>query len=227
MICFYDSKSYGQTEIAEINQNKVVQIKQILKSEIDYDEFTLNGKVVSGFYQAAIGHPYFQSNSWRKGSVFFDGKKYENVYLKFNLETNQLICRIDKENASYSVELFRDKVSGFTIENEEFQKIYSSKEKNKFSFFYVISQGKANYLVEYKKYRNNPGNGTMAEYIEKHTNYVLYNGKLKKFKSKNTLINALEDKKEKIKEYIQAKELIVNQSDVYQIKLLFEYYNNL
>lgn len=76
------------------------------------------GREHTGYPQKLTGTPYYNSNDWQKGTVVFNGRLYEGVNLKYDLITDQLI--VLHPNNFFAVTLFPEKVSSFTIGNDQF-----------------------------------------------------------------------------------------------------------
>lgn len=93
--------SYSQSEEIEFNQ-----AVEILRAESDsvfrtYDEL-VNGRV---YYQKnlyAANHPFFLSYDWIASDIMINGTTHQNEFLKYNIETNELILRAKLSNGSIS-----------------------------------------------------------------------------------------------------------------------------
>lgn len=64
------------------------------------------------------GYPYFGENSRRKGTVFYDGVGYKNVYLYYDLVTGQVVIN-DVYNV-FKIALINELIDSFSIEDHFF-----------------------------------------------------------------------------------------------------------
>lgn len=64
------------------------------------------------------GYPYFGENSRRRGTVYYDGVLYKNVFLYYDLVTGQLVMN-DTYNV-FKIALFNELVDSFSIEDHFF-----------------------------------------------------------------------------------------------------------
>src|SRR5687767_13199459 len=66
-------------------------------------------------------HPYFFSEDWIMGDVFYDGEYFENVPLMYDLASGQLLT--EHVSSGHALQLVRDKLTHFSISGHYFEKI--------------------------------------------------------------------------------------------------------
>ncbi|NJM15806.1 MAG: hypothetical protein HC896_10975 [Bacteroidales bacterium] len=81
----------------------------------------VNGKLLHNKYRNANGHPYFGENAFSVGSIKINNAAYQNVLLKLDLLTNDVILQHPSHYLS-NIELVLNKntVEYFTLQNKKF-----------------------------------------------------------------------------------------------------------
>lgn len=148
------------------------------------------------------GHPYFLSPEWRNGSVTYEGLRYDNVQLIYDLVNNKVLTH--QFNTLTKIELILDKIDAFTIENHSF--IYAS---NKDSigkllpngFYDRLENGNASLYVKRKKevLENLSSDRVIREYIDRNVYYIIVNNAVFAIKTEKDMFKALNSKKADIK----------------------------
>jgi hypothetical protein len=116
-------------------------IKQEVDKLMGYQASIYNGPKFFGYpsyYKET--HPFFNSNIPGIGSIQYDGKYYEGIYLLYD-EYKDIVVLSDQ---SRLIELNTDKITKFTINGSQFvhiDKLYNLKD-NKYDLYEFLEDGK-------------------------------------------------------------------------------------
>lgn len=148
-----------------------------------------NGKRYYNIYKSSEdNHNLFTSPNFLKGDVVYDGASFFNINLKYNLFNDQLIFKPDGDKGFINIELIRDKVLSFKLNDHHFINSKTLKENNNLISGYLEVIYNTPSLKLYAKRKK-----TVTERIRQNklvylfTNepifYLLHNGKLSEIKS--------------------------------------------
>lgn len=157
-------------------------------------------------------HPYFKAQSFVIGSLNYEGELYFNLNMRYNLHEQEIILKIQNRNSTnVIIKLFKDKVSGFTIDGHRFVKVsgVDSNNDNIFGFYEVAFSNEIFLLlIKHKKNKTDSyENGFMyAEFINAKNEYIiLFKGNYTQIKSKKDIIQLFPKLKEKINNFYKIK----------------------
>ena len=188
--------------------------------------------VSAKFARLVEGTPYFR-DEWMKGNVILNGGvQYPGIYFKLDLFDNEVHYRDQKGNDMIATSriqkvLLFDSVSQqvFNFINGEF--IQSNHRVR--GWYEVLSQGKVWLFKKYNKQlqESKPyGSATIEQSIfTSNSYYVLYNGTCTEIKKMKDLPGILDDKKDKIAQYIKTNNLS-GKTDA-DFENVINYYNGL
>lgn len=183
------------------------------------------------------GSPLLTEN-WLPGTVDFANGKTAAATLNYNLYGDELLFKTPKDSI---VQAFVDPVKSFSIkgitleESDQTDMTFSSgfpavDDQTAKTFYQVVGDGKIKLLRCYKKkvleskdFASQIGTKT---FVNANSYYLFANNQITKIKpSQKTILAALNDKADKIQEYVKANSVNFK-SDVALAKL-FGYYNSL
>lgn len=96
--------------------DSLVPLLSCLEHYYGTDGLLANGRLYDPANTRAARHPYFLADEWAEGAVYVKGKCFSSLYLKYNLETGQLILKQELQNgASANVALTKVLVDSFRI----------------------------------------------------------------------------------------------------------------
>lgn len=169
------------------------QLQQGLINGREYNRYTT-------FF--ARGIPYFKTDSLTVGSIEFDGKKYENVPLLYDQVMDEVV--INNYDRSNFVRLVRPRVQWFSVLGSSFINLNGVDKKLTDGYYEVLYEGKIKlYKKDKKEIIDDARMGQDIQKVIKSTiNYYLdKDGKYSSVRSVSSLISALEDKEEDLKQF--------------------------
>ncbi|WP_299248042.1 hypothetical protein [uncultured Aquimarina sp.] len=173
-------------------------------------------------------HSFFLTDDVVTGSILYDNQVYYDVDMKYNLETDNLLIALKSGAVTSILELIRDKVDRFTIEDYSFIRIDGFEENNSVinGFHQVLLKNDTYSLLKrYQKIRrkkigNVGDNKLYFEFITKNTYVLFANGHYKRINSKGDVIKMYPTLKKAINQfYIKNRTLKKSNSDRFMQRL--------
>jgi hypothetical protein len=186
-----------------------------------------NGKEEVNYNFKMVGHPYIDSPEWKKGSIDYDGSIYTNVFLNFNLITQQII--VLHYDGFLKVQLVKEKIKTFSFANRYFvNQISKKKEDSDFDGFYeLLSDGKAKLLVRRVKKIDETYTSSRIEreVSQKSEYFIFHSGKYNEVKSKKSVIKVFADRKAEIQKFLAENKIRFNADRELATIKITEFYN--
>ncbi len=171
--------------------------------------YKLDQNLINGFkyykpHEAVSGNEFFLEDKSSRGKITVNGKKYENVFLKFNIVTQDVILEYDyPPGGKLQIIIDDDKVSEFEIFERTFRK-YEFPSTGE-QFFQTISAGDLVCLIYWNKILVPIGSSLQYAYQfseEKRKTYLLMEDQLYQFYGQKSFLKLFPDYKKEIKEYL-------------------------
>ena len=201
LLFFVSATVYGQS-------SNNFSVKQEVDKLMGYQASIYNGPKYFGYpsyYKET--HPFFNSNTPGIGSIQYDGKHYEGLYLLYD-EYKDIVILSDQ---SRLIELNTDKITKFTIHGSQFvhlDKFYPIKDK-KYSLYEFLLDGKIKlFRKEIKSRQQQVINNEFIGIFESRVNYfILLENKLIPITNKKQLFQLFPKEQQGIRRLISKEKL--------------------
>lgn len=209
---------------------------QLLVSKTDSllgaDDELINGKIYIQENLLAQGHPFFLTNDWQAGSVKVNGKEHDGLFLKYNINTGELILKAERKRGGASViALNNEFIETFIIGDRFFINAMNFDVKGiQTDFVELLYQGRFNFFVSYSKSYNNDytTKTPYGTYGKISTSYFLMQeNQLTNITSKNAFLNYFITGKKEIKKYMKKNKIKYGKANFDQLSNLMEYSDQL
>jgi hypothetical protein len=166
-----------------------MQSQQRIYTGRDYNEYISHNQE----------HPYFLSGDYVAGKIQYDSDWFENIPLLYDLNADKLI---GTSAQGAPMELVKEKVNTFSIENHQFVHIQGEPSVDA-GFYELLYNGPTRVVCKHVKRFQETIQGTKYEkrFDESSRIYVYHGGKFSALKSKKALFKLLGDKKEDLRSY--------------------------
>lgn len=140
------------------------------------------------------GHPYFLNPSWIKGSVTYNGKIFNDVSLKYDLVSDELVLM--HFNGYFMISLNKETVDDFILEAHHFRRFGDNKKLTgnlEEGYYEVLYNGNSLLLKKHMKEINTVGQGNNQgfEVSGKTSLYLIRNGNVAAVKTKKSFMRQL------------------------------------
>ncbi len=175
-------------------------------------------------------HAFFLSDKVLKGSITYDGQTYYGVDMKYNLETDKLLVALKPGAVASILQLIRDKVDEFTINDYKFIRIDGFTENNTvINGFHEILLQNASYQLlkrhkktKRKRLENLGGNKLYSEFLSANKYVLFADGNYRSIKSKTDIIKIYPALKKEINQFYNKNKALRKSKPDRFIQRLFE-----
>jgi len=218
------------SQIFSQNNNEVLTYnwfdKNFGKESLDFN----NGNGHLNFDQTINDHHrYYKTDEFKNGNIIYEGQSYFNLDLKYDLFNDQLVIRPYIESPYIQINLLKEKVDSFKIDNEKFINLKQTSTNFKSGYYEeVIIGNNAVLYIKYNKEKNDVirGYSVFIDY-KSHSDYLLLkDNKFTLINDKTELIKLYPNQKRKINDFFLMNKDLRKTNQVLFMKNLIQYINN-
>jgi len=208
---------------AATTYSNIIQLKPSDK------QILLNGRIWRNQYSRVTGDQFFLANIFFKGSVTFDGRKFDDLDLKYDIHNDELILSIE----SYPVIIMnKEMVDSFSLilGNRIYHIINAGTDTSNVlrGYVNVLYDGPSSLYVKYiKRIQPLAVDGKFDLFYEEHLIYLRKGTEIVPVERKRKLMKLLEDKKKEIREYMKSSRIKLMHKDPYTFIPVLEYYDSI
>jgi hypothetical protein len=208
---------------AATTYSNIIQLKPSDK------QILLNGRIWRNQYSRVTGDQFFLANIFFKGSVTFNGRKFDDLDLKYDIHNDELILSIE----SYPVIIMnKEMVDSFSLilGNRIYHIINAGTDTSNVlrGYVNVLYDGPSSLYVKYiKRIQPLAVDGKFDLFYEEHLIYLRKGTEIVPVEGKRKLMNLLEDKKKEIREYMKSSRIKLMHKDPYTFIPVLEYYDSI
>jgi hypothetical protein len=214
VLCF--SRSVAQQSADTVSQTvAVTNTINYFNNVIGQQSRLYNGPEYLLYDHNIKGTAYFpdEQNGWISGTVIYDGFKYDNVPLMYDLYKDILVALLYNKFSRYA--LISERVSDFWIQGHHFIRVTSGTlDKTatlQTGFYEQLYPGKTEVLARHSKTIQTTSNTAVSldKYFSATDDYYVKKGnEFFSFKSQSSLLKILKDKKKEIQQFLKANNII-------------------
>lgn len=129
------------------------QLKDYFDRSYGADYSLLNGKKYDRYYFNPVGHPFFNSDQFREGSLLINGVRYEDVLIQYDICYQQVILQqTDHKGLIEQLILTEEFIDEFTLDGKLFRRM--SFPETGIRFFQIVSTGELSCFLFWEKDMN-------------------------------------------------------------------------
>ncbi len=189
-----------------------------------------NGPAHLNFDKTAPNQNRYLADDFKKGSITYNGQHYFDLFLKYDIYSDELVLRPYDEANTTKINLVKDKTKSFTIGNEKFTNL---KELNTSIFkggYYeevVIKNNITLYIKYYKEKKKSAKDEiNLIDYVSKYEYVLLKENKYNLINEKKEIHILFPNSKRKINDfYLMNRDLKKDNQSLF-MKNLIKYINN-
>lgn len=192
-------------------------------------QLILNGRIWRNQFTKASGDQFFLTNAFVKGSIVFNGMKFDNLDLMYDIAGDELIMSIVSHPTIF---VNKEMVDSFdlVVGNKNYHIINAGTDTANLlrGYVNVLYNGPSTLFVKYsKKLQPLAVDGRYDLFYQEHKMYIRRNTEILAFEGKRDLLKILEDKKVEIKDYLKTGKVKLKRKEPDTFIPILEYYDGL
>ena len=208
------------TRIISINSQTTSEIKDYYKL---FDSIVGHGNI--GIYDGTEhiveyvtlkgNHQYYFTSDYLVGDVIYDDQPYYDIRMKYDIYNDELIVRLPNGLAFIVIELIKEKVKSFSLNNTQFNRIAVTNKVNLVEENYGFCEllYKSDHLSLYKKHKKLRTYHLDKEFAYNKFNYkneylIYYKDKYHDIKSKRTFIQLFPEHRKQINSFFNKNKIL-------------------
>lgn len=217
---------------AEVQSIAEKNIETYFNKVIGSQSRLYNGFSYVGYRSNIDGSPYFlEEKLLKNGTVVYNGFKYDNVPLLYDVYKDVLVSNNYESSLQYS--LISEKVSSFTILDHHHVFIDTSKDSVnipfKSGFLELLHDGKTQVLVKRSaSLQQTSGTADLRKYFQVRTQFfVKKDGSYSKITNESSFLKLFKDHKAEMKRLLKTNAVKFRKEPTKAMVLLANYFDNL
>lgn len=210
---------FSNVIFAQVNTNPppIEQLKLFTEDIYGIDDVLANGKIYRQLHSGTNSHPFYNEDSWQVGSILINGKYFENVLLKYDLELDQVIIRNMLPSGTFTHILLSEKqVDEFTIGTHHFIKATKlSDDESMDGYVELVHKQEPYFFIKYKKTYNPTSNKVFYE--KKPLCFLCVNGHLKRVSNRKAFIGFFSPYEKEIRQYFNIHNIDYNNATISEL----------
>ena len=181
----------------------------VYTNTVGVNQHIYNGVEYIDYDHRINGNPFFERNSFVKGSIVYDGVLYNDVQLIYDIWRDDVVI---KNHNNLPLLLIKEKVTAFNIEGHQFIKITtdSATERSGLSGLYdVLYNGSVKLFAKRRKLIDEKiiSQTSESSFIQKNEYYILSDSVFYAVADRRSVLNALSDQKPALQKYMKQQKL--------------------
>ena len=222
----YPQAAGDTTFISAARENTVQLYQKALRAQSRLN----NGRKYRASEHSLEQHPYFLSDDWITGSVFYDGEYFTDINLMYDLQQHVLVT--EHYPSGNAIELVGEKLRSFTLQGHYFEKIDVDSAATglpKTDFYDVLYGGESKVVAHRQKLQRKEIESRMIEifYDERYRYFIFRNGLFFPVKNKGSVLKLLSDQKQVLKKFFKQNKTSFLQDRELMLKSMAEHYDSL
>lgn len=214
-----NDETFYQEILSDTYRNYLTQVGDNIK--------LYNGTEYARPYYGIVGHPFFDSENFQKGVVYYDGVQYRGVQMAYDLVGDELIIKAYQD---LSLKLVSEKITSFYFSDHLFIRIVQDSNSTKLQpgFYEVLNSGPVLVLEKRKKVIERPLKAENPFKFSEYDSYFIKKDNVYySIDSKNSLISVFHEYKNEIKKFLRKNRLNFKKDRANTILKIVGYYAQL
>ncbi len=227
--CSFSQSRFPDRE-DQVMSARLSYILDLHDSIISIDKNLVDGEIYYPHQKNARNHPFYQEESWIRGSVNIAGEEYKDLLLRYDIATDQPLM-LHISDGAMVIAMNKYDINSFTLENVSFirlerEGIFDNKDFNP-GYYQEVYKGDLRLYAKWVKERS-INNGFLPDEFKQEIELLLVkDDTYQDIKTNKALKNMLADQKKEVSKYMQKNNIHVRLSTPEQIGTVISYYEHL
>lgn len=201
----------------------------LLQDTLQDKQFLYNGRLWKNMYTGVRGHPYFLMGDFINSSVHFNGKKYHNLKVKYDIFADEIILFINPHIIIFlNKEMVKELTFTYNGQQYNIENVGGDTSGLINGYVNILYEGSSSFFVKFKKeIQPLAEENRYDSFYQTHRMYISRDSSLMPFTGRKSLLKIMCDRKEEIRGFIKKKRLTLTRKDPYSFIPVIEYYDNL
>ena len=191
-----------------------------------------NGSEYQEFTRPAEGHPFFESDTWEEGTVWYDGEDYRNIAVMYDILHDELVIEhYDQKGYMVKIKVLQSRINRFSLLGHTFVRIQQDAAGNfREGFYDLLYDGGSRVMVKRKKtFTEEVDNTNTVKIIfSTHNQYFIeHGGRYYQVKGRASIMRVLKDKKRPLSQYIRKEQLNFKERREHDLVKLAAFYDQI
>ncbi len=213
------------------SSNQIAVLYNLAESRYPINDEYINGFIYPVPKIRILGDPYYNSQDWREGTLFINGKTYSGIFMKYDIIIDELIIKVKTElNIERLLAINKSQVDSFKIGFSLFvnsRNLFPNENKN--TYYEKIYQGRLSLYRQFQKtfiemYNSSSPEGKFS--TQKSNTYIFDNQKLTSVNNEKSFLSCFEkNEQDRIKKYLKSNSISYKKMSVPQMIDLMDFCN--
>ncbi|MES2332783.1 MAG: hypothetical protein V4539_24455 [Bacteroidota bacterium] len=172
--------------------------------------YLYNGTAYERYWNGMVGHPFFTSEEFRQGNLFYNGSLYEDVPLMYDMSRDVLVSKNFLKELN--VKLLGEKISYFNIGKNTFVRIVadsSTSASMSTGFYERLYKGTVTVLGKYQKRIENSMNAAdkITKFVEHDYYYIEKDGKYHLISGESDILSLFKEQRAELRKFLNRREI--------------------
>lgn len=177
---------------------------------IGASSYLYNGGAYEHYWNRVIGHPFFMTDQFQQGTLYYDGTFYENVPLVYDMFRDELVSKNFAKTIDQKI--LGEKIRYFTIGNASFVRIVADSVNGASlptGFYEKLYDGTVAVLEKHEKKieRSLKAEENTSKFTEYVRFYIEKDGKYYSVETEGDLVSVFKDQKTEIRKFLNRKDI--------------------
>ncbi len=203
-------------------------MKALYEQAMEGTHHLYNGSEYVEYQPLDEEHPYFLTDEWIEGEIIYDGEKFSNIPMLFDIEKGKLI--VPYPHKGIIIQMINDHLNEFTLPGHRFINLKTTTDSltMRKGFYEVLYQGKTPVLARRTKQFTEKiqETGISRSFEESNQYFLETNGQFFRITGRRDLLRTLGGKRKELALFIRKNNLFTSnrESSIIQIA---RYYDSL
>jgi hypothetical protein len=178
--------------------------------EMGASSYLFTGTAYIRYWKGISGHPFFMTDQFQKGTVFYNGTDYQNVPLKYDMYKDLLVSQ--NFTGETEIALVNEKIASFCMGAHCFVRIVHDSSNAMFpntGFYEKLYSGGTTVWVKRQNLVKQSLNAedNITKFTEYNNYYVEMAGKYYPIEGEKELLSLFKDKKTEIRKFLNRRDI--------------------